>query len=72
MSAHSLARFCVLVTLGGLLGCRPIRPEPPERPNRRLHVETHGEVFMTSNGYAVVVLPDRDSRMVRLDVRYPV
>jgi zinc protease len=44
----------------------------PPAPDRRLNIQQSGSVFESSNGYRFAVLPQPESRVVRLDVRYPV
>ncbi|MDB4956508.1 MAG: peptidase domain protein [Myxococcales bacterium] len=44
---------------------------PPE-PDRRLAVHAQGTIFDVDRGYRFVVLPEPDSSLVRVDVRYPV
>ncbi len=45
--------------------------KPPE-PDRRLGVHTQGTTFDSDRGFRFVVLPEPGSKVVRLDVRYPV
>jgi zinc protease len=45
--------------------------KPPD-PDRRLRVMTDGSMFESDRGYLFAVLPDTSSKVVRLDVRYPV
>lgn len=44
----------------------------PPNPDRRLEVHIQGTTFEADRGYQFVVLPEPDSSVVRLDVRYPV
>ncbi len=60
-----LVGVVVLVAACGTL----IRPPDPDR---RLAVHTQGTSFDSNRGYRFVVLPEPDSNLIRLDVRYPV
>ena len=44
----------------------------PPAPDRRLDIKQNGSVFEASNGYRFAVLPQPETRVIRLDVRYPV
>lgn len=59
-----------LVVAVAVLGCGAVLKPPA--PDRRLNVQQTGSVFEASNGYRFAVLPEPQSSIVRLDVRYPV
>lgn len=53
-----------------LVGCGAVLKPPA--PDRRLRVIQTGSVFEANNGYRFAVIPELQSSVVRLDVRYPV
>jgi zinc protease len=53
-----------------VVGCGAVLKPPA--PDRRLNVLQTGSVFEANNGYRFAVIPEPQSSVVRLDVRYPV
>src|SRR5260221_13476344 len=64
-----MARLSRVVVVVAMAACGALI-RPPE-PDRRLAVHTQGTTFDTNLGYRFVLLPEPDSSLVRIDVRYP-
>jgi zinc protease len=54
-----------------LVACAATMGKPPD-PDRRLNIQQTGSVFESSNGYRFAALPEPGTKVVRVDVRYPV
>ncbi len=54
----------------GMIACGSLNR--PDRPNKKWSFRMHGSMFASSKLYTFAVLPDRSSRVVRVDVRYPI
>ncbi len=67
MSRRALPSLAALLLV--LASCGTLRPK---EPNRTLQVDTTGSHFSSSNGYLFAVLDDSQSKLARVDVRYPV
>jgi len=60
----------LLVGCIGLTACSSLNR--PQRPNKKWSFHMQGGMFASSKLYMYAVLPDNASKVVRLDVRYPV
>jgi zinc protease len=70
MGGPTSFRRSFLIGAAVLLGCGTVLKPP--KPSSRLNITMTGDLFESGNGYRFAVLPEPDTDVIRLDVRYPV